>query len=247
MNDPDFKHLRKEIAVDATDIACAEVMHTTNRYWWRLVGRRYDVMSWAPDGRNYHDFKEARNTKFTRKFPNNLRGGESWVADALLEKLSLILPGVTLFMTLYAAWSVMLHAITRETDVVIGSAVAHRNRKELEGLIGFFSNTLAIRADLSGDPEFGDFLHRVRTATLGAYDHQDLPFEKLVEELQPECNMSHAPIFQVMFVLQTNTTDAPCFEGLDLSYPDFEMGIAKFDLLMEIAESTACVESCALR
>ena len=99
MNDPDFKHLRKEIAVDATDIACAEVMHTTNRYWWRLVGRRYDVMSWAPDGRNYHDFKEARNTKFTRKFPNNLRGGESWVADALLEKLSLILPGVTLFMT----------------------------------------------------------------------------------------------------------------------------------------------------
>lgn len=98
MNDPDFKHLRKEIAPDASDVACAEVMHTSNRYWWRLVGRRYDVMSWAPDGRNYHDFKEGRSAKLTRKFPNKLRGGESWVADALLEKLPLILPGVTLFM-----------------------------------------------------------------------------------------------------------------------------------------------------
>ena len=97
MDHADFAQTRKELQ-DASDIACAEVMHTTNRYWWRLVGRRYDVQSWAPDRRNYFNIKEARNPKFTRKFPSHLRSGEKWIEDILSQKLPLILPGVTLYM-----------------------------------------------------------------------------------------------------------------------------------------------------
>ena len=94
----DFEHTRKTALNDATDLACAEVIHTTNRYWWRLVGRRYDLQSWAPDTRNYIDLKGMRNPKFSRKFPNQLRGGERWIEAALSEKLPLILPEVTLYM-----------------------------------------------------------------------------------------------------------------------------------------------------
>ena len=94
----DFEHTRKTALRDATDLACAEVMHTTNRYWWRLVGRRYDLQSWAPDRRNYVDLKGMRNPHFSRKFPTQLRRGESWIEAALAEKLPLILPQVTLYM-----------------------------------------------------------------------------------------------------------------------------------------------------
>lgn len=95
----DFQLTRKTHLNDATDLACAEVMHTTNRYWWRLVGRRYDLQSWAPDTRNYVDLKNVLNPKFTRRFPDHLKSGERWIRDALLEKAPLILPGVTLYMS----------------------------------------------------------------------------------------------------------------------------------------------------
>ena len=99
MKHKDFQYTRKTVLANAQDVACAEVVHTTNRYHWRLVGQRYDVMSWAPDKRNYHDIKTALNHDFTRKFPSKLRPGETWIAEVLLEKLPLILPDVTLFMT----------------------------------------------------------------------------------------------------------------------------------------------------
>ena len=98
LNHKDFQHTRKTALNDATDLACAEVMHTTNRYWWRLVGRRYDLQSWAPDTRNYIDLKGMRNPHFSRKFPTQLRRGEQWIEAALAEKLQLILPDVTLYM-----------------------------------------------------------------------------------------------------------------------------------------------------
>jgi hypothetical protein len=98
MDAPDFASTRHLALKDAPDVACAEVMHTSNRYWWRLVGRRYDVQSWAPDSRNYYDIKEARDPTFTRRFPNGLLAGEKWVSDVLQEKLGLILPGVQLYM-----------------------------------------------------------------------------------------------------------------------------------------------------
>lgn len=98
IEDPDFSETRRSALKDASDIACAEVMHTTNRYWWRLVGRRYDVMSWAPDQRNYYDIKGAKNSRHSRQFPKNLRPTEEWIADVLREKAPLILPETTLFL-----------------------------------------------------------------------------------------------------------------------------------------------------
>lgn len=99
MDDPDFAAPRQMALRGASDVACAEVMHTSNRYWWRLVGRRYDVESWGPDQRNYHDIKEYMHPKHSRKFPSGLLGGEAWMAEILKDKLSLILPKVTLYMS----------------------------------------------------------------------------------------------------------------------------------------------------
>ena len=143
----------------------------------------------------------------------------------------------TLYMLALAAFELLLSRYAGTDEVVVGTPIAGRRLAELEELIGFFSNTLALRGDLSGDPEFSDLLQQTRATTLQAYEHQDLPFEKLVEELQPERDMSHSPVFQVMLVLQNNPGDNPSFGDINLSFPDFEMGIAKFDLLMEIAET----------
>ena len=110
--------------------------------------------------------------------------------------------GATLFMTLLAAWQVLLARYSGQDDIVVGTPIANRNRAEVEPLVGFFANTLALRADLSADPTFIELLRQVREVCLGAYQHQDLPFERLVEELAPERNLSHWPVFQVMFALQ---------------------------------------------
>lgn len=111
--------------------------------------------------------------------------------------------GVTLFMTLLAAFKALLYGYTGREDIVIGLPIANRSREELESLIGFFTNTLVLRTDLSGNPTFHELLLRVRDTCLGAYEHQDLPFEKLVEELQPERSLSHNMLVQVMFQLIT--------------------------------------------
>ena len=110
--------------------------------------------------------------------------------------------GVTLYMTLLAAFQVLLSRYTGQDDIVVGSPIANRNRQEIEGLIGFFVNSLAMRTDLSDNPTFAELLNRVRKTTLEAYAHQDLPFEKLVDELQPERDLSQNPLFQIMFAVQ---------------------------------------------
>jgi amino acid adenylation domain-containing protein len=146
--------------------------------------------------------------------------------------------GATLFMTLLAALQLLLGRLSGQTDVVVGSPIANRTRPELEPLIGAFVNTLALRADLSGGPTFGQLLARVAESTLGAYDHQDLPFEKLVEELQPERSLARTPLFQVLFVLQNAPAGPLELPGLTLAPVGVaRAGSARFDLTLALAES----------
>jgi amino acid adenylation domain-containing protein len=138
--------------------------------------------------------------------------------------------GATLFMTLLAAYQLLLYRYTREEDIVVGSPIANRNRAETEDLIGFFVNTLIMRTDLSGNPTFVELLDRVKATALGAYSNQDLPFEKLVEVLQPERELGRIPLFQVWFVLQNAPRMSLQLPGLELRGMDIHNGTAKFDL-----------------
>jgi amino acid adenylation domain-containing protein len=145
--------------------------------------------------------------------------------------------GVTLFMTLLAAFQTLLHRYTSRHDIPVGSVVAGRNRMEVEGLIGFFANTLVLRGDLSGDPSFRVLLQRTRTLCMGAYANQDMPFGELVRELQPERDMSHSPLFQVVFVLQNASAPAMKFPGLRVTGADLlDTGGSKFELTLSIKE-----------
>ncbi|HKG81332.1 MAG TPA: amino acid adenylation domain-containing protein, partial [Pyrinomonadaceae bacterium] len=146
--------------------------------------------------------------------------------------------GVTLFMTLLAAFKVLLYRYTGQEDIVVGSPIAGRTRAEVEHLIGFFVNTLVLRTDLSGGPSFRELLGRVRETALGAYAHQDVPFEKLVEELQPERDMSHTPLFQVLFVLQNASLEQLHLEGLELHPLEVNSEKAKFDLTFTVVEES---------
>jgi amino acid adenylation domain-containing protein len=145
--------------------------------------------------------------------------------------------GVTLFMTILAAFQTLLYRYTGQEDICIGSPIANRNRSETEDLIGFFVNTLVLRTDMSENPSFQELLGRVREVALGAYAHQDLPFEQLVEALQPERNLSHQPLFQVMFVLQNAPMSALELPSLTISSLEMESSTAKFDLTMSMEDS----------
>jgi amino acid adenylation domain-containing protein len=142
----------------------------------------------------------------------------------------------TPFMAVLAAFGVLLYRYTREHDIVIGVPVANRNRTEIERLIGFFVNTLVLRVDLSGSPTFREVLGRVRRTCLGAYAHQDLPFERLVEQLQPNRDLSRSPIFQVSFIYQN--IPLPDFDvaGLRLEPFRVESSTARFDLELQVFE-----------
>jgi amino acid adenylation domain-containing protein len=143
---------------------------------------------------------------------------------------------VTLFMTLLAAFKVLLWRHTAQPDIVVGSPIANRTRAETEDLIGFFVNTLVLRTDLSGNPTFAQLLQRIKEVALGAYEHQDLPFEKLVEELSPERDPGHNPLFQVSFALQNATRSQLELPELTLERLDVDNGTAKFDLSLSILE-----------
>ena len=138
--------------------------------------------------------------------------------------------GATLFMTLLAGFQVLLHRHTGQTDISVGTPIANRNHGDVEKLIGFFVNMLVLRTDLSGDPGFGDLVDRVRQTALGAYDHQSVPFAKLVEELRPERDLRHTPLFQVGFQV-LNIPQSPLeLPGITLHPLSFTARSAKFDL-----------------
>jgi amino acid adenylation domain-containing protein len=158
------------------------------------------------------------------------------LSPELLERLQALgrSEGATLYMTLLGAFQVLLGKYAGSEDVVVGSPIAGRTRGEVEDLIGFFVNTLVLRTDLSGDPSFREVLGRVREATLGGYAHQELPFEKLVAELQPERSLSHSPLFQVMFTLQDAGGGGGALPGLKMSGAGAAMEFAQFDLSLEV-------------
>ncbi|HMD98156.1 MAG TPA: amino acid adenylation domain-containing protein, partial [Terriglobia bacterium] len=149
--------------------------------------------------------------------------------------------GTTLFMTLLAALQVLLHRYTGQTDLCVGSLIANRSKVDTHGLIGFFVNTLVMRADLSGDPSFREVLRRVREDALEAYAHQDLPFQKLAEELEPERSLSHSPLFQVMFVLQNAPSESLPLAGVSARASEIDTGTAKLDLTVSLEESSGCI------
>ena len=149
-------------------------------------------------------------------------------------------------MSLLAAFNIILYRYTNQEDILIGSPIANRNRAELEAMLGLFVNTLVLRNNLSGNPSFCELLHRVREVTLDAYAHQDLPFEMLVEELQPERDLSRNPLYEVMIVMQNNPNSVHEVSGLTLRTLEFDSGTSQLDIFLSMSESedglTGCLE-----
>ena len=143
----------------------------------------------------------------------------------------------SLFMVLLAGFKAMLSRYSAQVDIVVGTPIANRNREELENLIGFFVNTLVLRTDLAGDPQFTEIVERVRKTALDAFAHQDLPYERLVERLEPERRWGNSPLFNMMFVLQNAPDSALTLEGLEIAPLAAAGTIAKFDLTLTMQES----------
>ncbi|HWI59618.1 MAG TPA: amino acid adenylation domain-containing protein, partial [Bacillota bacterium] len=172
----------------------------------------------------------------------SFRGGNQ--ARALSRELSKALQQLanaqqsTLFMVLLAAFKALLYRYTQQEDIIIGSPIAGRNRVETEGLVGFFVNTLPLRTRLEGNLTFEQLLARVREGTLGAYAHQDLPFEKLVEELQPERSLDHMPFAKLMFVVQNSLLEEMQWDGVKVQFLEVESDTAKFDATLVWQETS---------
>ncbi len=143
----------------------------------------------------------------------------------------------TLFMTMLAGYAALLARFSGDDDITIGVPVANRRRREVEPLIGLFVNMLIMRADLSGDSDFFTLLDHVKQLSVEAFDHQDVPFERLVEVLNPERTRSHAPLFQVMFIFHNAPSEVPILPGLTVSARQIVSGVAQFDLTLEVTET----------
>ncbi|QSQ17130.1 non-ribosomal peptide synthetase [Myxococcus landrumensis] len=180
-------------------------------------------------------------TDFPRPAIQSLQGAVArrGLPLALLDSLKRLgkKEGTTLFMTLLAGFQVLLRRYSGQTDISVGTPIANRNRAELEGLIGFFVNSLVMRTDVSGAPSFRELLRRVREVALGAYAHQDVPFEQVVEALQPERDPSYSPLFQVMFALQSGAEQSPSASSLTMESKELRTHTSKFDLILATVET----------
>jgi alpha-ketoglutarate-dependent taurine dioxygenase len=218
----DFAHWQREWL-------SGDVLEEQFGYWKEQLGGELHVLSLPADNPRPETWT-YRGAKYPVQFSQSL--------TAELKTLG-GWQGVTLFMTLLAAFNVLLHYYTGEEDIIVGTDDANRSQLETESLIGFFINQLALRTDLSGNPSFNDLLGRVRETTLEAYANHDLPFEKLVEKLRPERNLTRAPLFQVKLVLQNARVEGLELRGLKLLPLEVDHVAAKFDftwLLWEKAE-----------
>ncbi|AFZ36198.1 amino acid adenylation domain protein [Stanieria cyanosphaera PCC 7437] len=229
-----------ELAIQYADFAVwqrqllqGEFLATQLNYWERQLGHNLPVLN-LPTTRPRQEVTTNPSAKETFLIPVEL--------SQAIEQLSRR-EGVSLFMTVLAVLQVLLQRYTNQDDIVVGTDVANRNCSEIEPLIGFFVNLLVLRTDLSGNPTFTELLQRVRQVTLGAYAHQDLPFDRLVKALQPQRYLSYTPpLFQVLLVMQN--TPMPVFElpGLSLKLREVEDTTTRFDLALFLKETEAGIE-----
>jgi amino acid adenylation domain-containing protein len=202
-------------------------------YWKRKLAGSPPLLTWPADlPRPARQTFTGREERFV--LPPELAGRLAEVGAA---------ERATVFMVLAAGFYALLHRYSGVTDILVGCPAAGRGRTEVEPLLGPFLNTLVLRADLSGDPTFREFVARVRETALSAYANQELPFEKLVEALQPERSLSHAALFQVFFQFRNLPFDSPSFAGLECEPVHFDPGTAQFDLAVDVtpAGDSLCV------
>jgi len=179
-------------------------------------------------------------TDRVRPAVQSYRGASEWVElkgemkEGLREMR--VREGATMFMVMLGAFKVLMYRYSGQEDVVVGTPIANRTRKEVEGLIGFFVNTLVMRSRIEGEMSFREVLVREKEVAIGAYGHQEVPFEKLVEELQPERDLSYTPMFQVMFILQNAPVTAFHLPGLTLTPLNPYMSATHFDLTLNVIE-----------
>jgi aryl carrier-like protein len=203
-----------------------EVLAEQSRYWKGVLSGRLPVLELSAD--------RPRPTQRTQR-------GERRTVTVGAELAATLngfsrREGVTLYMTLLAAFQTLLYRYTRQKDIIVGTAIANRPVDEVGGLIGCFINTLAMRTDFSGVPRFSDVLRRVRESSLGAFAHQDMPFDKLVDELQLERNAGQTPIVQVAFGIQNSPMPALELPGLKLTPVEVDDGVARLDLTLWVEE-----------
>ncbi|MEG4517840.1 MULTISPECIES: amino acid adenylation domain-containing protein [unclassified Microcoleus] len=222
-----------ELSVQYADFATwqrqwlqGEVLETQAAYWKKQLGGNLPVLN-LPTDRPRSAVQTFRGAvhKFT-------------IPKAIAEEIAQLSQRekATLFMTLLAAFKTLLYRYTGQEDILVGSPIANRNRREIEEVIGLFANTLVFRTNLSSNPTFKELLGRVREVALGAYNHQDLPFEKLVEIVQHERDLSHNPLFQVLFSLRNVRTPQIKLPGVTLSNLEIEQKTARFDLALDLEE-----------
>jgi amino acid adenylation domain-containing protein len=199
---------------------------------------------WKQQLKNAKSTLELPRDKFSseitavgKQYPFSLNSELSQKLETLCQQQQ-----VTLFMTLLAIFNTLLYSYSQQEDILIGSPIANRNRSEIERLIGFFVNTLVLRTDLSNNPTFTELLQRVRKISLDAYANQDLPFEKLVTELQPERYRDRSPLFQVWFVLQNAPTAEFQLSGLNLTLLDVETGLVRHDLKLDLTKTESGIK-----
>jgi len=219
----DFAHWQREWLQ-------GEVLNAQLRYWRQQLKDVPELTlpgAVSPSARSLSHFHQGASQLLELPQP---------LLDAL-EELSQQ-AGVTLFMTLLATFQTLLYRYTGQEDIAIGSPIANRHHSQLEGLIGFLVNSLVLRTNLAGDPTFRELLERVREVTLTAYDHQDLPFEKLVEELQPVRSLGQNPLFQIVFALQNTPMEQLVLPGLVLSPVELETKTSRFALELYLWKCT---------
>jgi len=204
-----------------------EVLEAQLEYWMKQLGGNPQVLD-LPTDHPRPETQTYRGTQHKFTIPTSL--SESLLAMSHRE-------GVTPFMLLLAAFQTLLQRYTGQDDIIVGSPIANRNRAEIENLIGYFVNTLVLRGDLSGNPTFRELLGRVREVTLGAYAHQDVPFELIVEKLQPDRKANYTPLFQVCIEIQNTPMQTVELPNLTLYPVGYHRRTSHFDMTLLLIES----------